>query len=485
MGAVSVLTLRLRTVAASASLFAPGEEWVVGVSGGADSVALLHGLSSLRAEWGISLHVAHLNHRLRGAESDADEAFVADIARSLGLAATVDRADVAALGLVCRVGLEEAGRLARYRFFAEVVHQRGAAGVAVGHTADDQVETLVLHWARGTGLTGLRGMRPRTSMRVSMVGGSVQTLTVVRPLIETARAETQAYCAAVGLVPRVDRTNADLTYRRNRIRLEVIPRLEEVNPRFREVVRRNAQLLALDADFIRDELARRWPSLARVGDEGIVFDLAAWRALPPALQRHALREGVARVRGDLAGLGAAHVEEVVALLHRPATGKALAWPGGLQVSVAHDRFAIGPAACVPPRLPVEPQTLSVPGATPISGTDWQISTRLVDRPCAGPAGDRYHADLDRGAAGLDLAVRRRRPGDRLVPLGMDREKKVQDLLVDAHVPRAARDAVPIVVNARGIVWVAGVRMDDRCRVRPETDAILCLQALTGHELQGS
>ena len=236
----------------SAPVFEMGAPLVVGVSGGADSLCLLHALHALRAlapELGLRLHVAHLDHGLR-ATSAADAAWVRALCVAWELPCTLDRCDVRALAEREGRSLEDAARQARYRFLAQVARQVGARAVAVGHTADDQAETVLLHLIRGTGLEGLAGMAPDAAWPLPDEQGT-DGLRLLRPLLALTRADTEAYCAAVGLTPRQDESNRDLAYARNRVRLELLPLLRELNPGITATLGRTAAAIAGDVAALR------------------------------------------------------------------------------------------------------------------------------------------------------------------------------------------------------------------------------------------
>ena len=222
-------------------LIPSGETILVGVSGGPDSVCLLHILDHLKETLGVSLHVVHLNHMLRGAASDADADYVSLLAQSEGLPATVEARDVLAYKREHGLSLEEAARQARYDFFAEVATSLGARRIALGHTADDQMETILMHLVRGSGLAGIRGMQPLTFWRSP---ASVTCLRLVRPLLDVAREETEAYCQAYALEPRSDLSNYSLDYTRNRFRHELVPLLESYNPNVGAALLRTARAAA-------------------------------------------------------------------------------------------------------------------------------------------------------------------------------------------------------------------------------------------------
>ncbi|MCL0060284.1 tRNA lysidine(34) synthetase TilS [Dehalococcoidia bacterium] len=444
---------------------------VVGVSGGADSVCLLHVLYQLRDKIHLDLHVAHLNHQLRGAEADADAEYVSSLARRLGIAATIETRDVKAYQAATRSSLEEAAREVRYAFFAEVAQATGTGAVAVGHTADDQAETLLMHLIRGTGLLGLRGMQPLSRWRLP---DEETQLTVIRPLLEISREETEAYCAACELSPRLDSSNISSKYLRNRIRTELMPALLEYNPGIRESLGRAARTVAADIAHLDEEVARLWDSVAVERPDAVALDNQAFSVLPPALKRHLLRSALGRLLGDLRDIELVHIEDLLKVMERPA-GKRLSLPGGLAFHGGYTESLITRAEDAPCPLPplAGEHHLAIPGETMLSG--WRVRARVIEGEVSPVDAAGYVAYLDLNITGAELVVRSRRDGDRFHPLGMDNSKKLQDFMVDAKIPRAWRDRVPLVCAGEQIIWVVGWRIDHRVRVTDSTRRVLCLE----------
>ncbi|MDM8001092.1 MAG: tRNA lysidine(34) synthetase TilS [Dehalococcoidia bacterium] len=310
-------------------LVEPGEKVVVGVSGGADSICLLHILFRLRQRLGITLHVAHLNHLLRGAESDSDAKYVSGVAHRLGVPATVESRDVKTYQSAHRLSLEDAARQVRYQFFAQVVQEVGAGRVAVGHTVDDQAETILMHLIRGAGPAGLLGMRALTAWKSPGVEG----LTVIRPLLSVSREETQAYCRRRRLVPHEDSSNLSLSAFRNRVRQELVPLLQAYNPRISEALARMSDTLAMEQDFIEDCVSEIWPQVTSEEDGAITLERKSVVMLHPAVQRHLLRRVVRQVVGDLEDIEWKHIEQMRDGLGLR-KGKKLLLPRGLSFSVA-------------------------------------------------------------------------------------------------------------------------------------------------------
>ena len=472
-------------------LLSSGETVVVGVSGGPDSLCLLHLLRCLTLDWGLRLCVAHLNHGLRGAEADADARFVAGLAREWGLYCTIGAADVRALAAAPGLSLEEAARQARYRFLAEVARSNDAPVVAVGHNADDQAETVLMHFLRGSGVAGLRGMLPITRLADYRLddgfgerdrpwsGASAEMPRLVRPLLTIARAEIVAYCAANALRPRFDRSNEDTTLYRNRLRHTLLPLLADYNPAIRSLLTRTAEVMAGDHEVLRSALENAWSAVARPAAAGTVtFDLAAWRMLPIGLQRATVREAIHRLRRSLRNINWEHVEPAVWCGRIGQTGQIATLPAGLSLQVDYDELRFATEG--PPRVSDVPQVrapvrLNAPGLTFLDD-DWRvIVTRWsrADLPITFAENrDPWTAWLDADVVGAEMRLRSRAPGDRFRPQGMaGHSAKVNEFMINAKAPRHARAGWPILTGAVGIAWVCGLRVDERALVWPTTTAV--------------
>jgi tRNA(Ile)-lysidine synthase len=456
------------------NLVSRGEKLVVAVSGGPDSVCLLYILSGLEQELGIELHIAHLNHQLRGAASDADARYVAGLSRRLKIPATIGSSNVWTYRVKHRLTLEEAAREVRYNFLTEVAAEIGAEKAAVGHTADDHVETVLMHLLRGSGTRGLRGLLP-----ISRWTFSGRSLTVIRPLMELNRQETVDYCRNRHLQPRMDASNLSLEPLRNRVRHHLLPELRKYNPQITEAILRLARTTADDMDFIEMESRRIQDKIVRLEKGSIIIDKKVLLALPPALQRQILRSSIEALRGNLKDIEATHIEDIVRALDKP-SGKVIGLPFGLSFTIEYDRYVLAPEAtslCPFPTLESEIE-LKVPGNTDFSG--WHVEASVIP-PSAVEAMDRdkeadgFSACFDLARAGNHLTVRHRLPGDRFQPLGMAQPKKLNVFMIDARIPQLWRGHVPIVSADSQILWVVGWRIDERVKVRPDTRKVLRLE----------
>ena len=480
----------LRETIARAELFPAGATVIVGVSGGADSLCLLHALRALAPEMSLALVVGHLHHGLRGEEADADAAFVRDLAAQWDLPCHIGYADVPDLARRQRLAIEETARRARYAFLGEVARAVGAPYVAVGHNADDQAETVLMHLLRGAAISGLRGMLPKTPWGeyrllptlAGATGATDNPRWLVRPLLSIPRAEIAAYCAEHGLQPRFDRSNLDTTFFRNRLRHHLLPILETYNPAVRQILQHTATVMADDYTVLRAALDAAWAEVERPAPEGaIAFDRAAWRALSRGLQRSTLREAVHRLRRTLRDI---NIEHALQVARAGETGSQATLPQGLMLRVDYERIVIADASA--PLTPargawpaiVAPTPLLIPGVT-LLDNDWQITARLLSLDAL-PAGwdatdDPWQAWLDADALGAVPQVRPRRPGDRFQPLGMGgRSTKLNELMINLKLPAALRAMWPLIEGRSGLAWLVGYRSDERARVGPTTRRVVHL-----------
>lgn len=477
----------VREAIRSHDLFSPRDTVVVGVSGGVDSLCLLHVLLRLAPELDVRLHVGHLEHGIRGRESEEDARYVAELSAEWGVPISVGRADVPALARERGLAVEEAARQARYRFLGDLARSLGGRTVAVAHHADDQAETVLMHFLRGSGLAGLRGMLPLSRLDELRLGERVEpappgeAIRLVRPLLDVRRTEIERYVAELGLEPRFDRSNLDTTHFRNRLRHELLPYLETFNPNVREVLRRTAVVAAGDYQVLRGVVMDEWPRVVREeSDDAIAFDLPSLRELPDGLVRSLLREGVHRLRRSLRNINWVHVEDALQVVRRGATGAAATLPAGLMLRLGYDDALLADIAhrAEPPdapRAPGVPAGVALPGRTALGG-GWALDLRVVPREALPEGWDRERhpraAYLDADRLPSPLVVRGRRPGDRMRPLGMGGTQKVADLMINRKLPREERAAVPILAGDGDIVWVVGLHVDERYTITPATRRVV-------------
>ena len=455
----------------------PGRPLVVGVSGGPDSLCLLDILQRL----GYTPAAAHFDHQLRP-DSAQDARRVGLIAQNYGLPFVLGSLDVAAFARQHKLSIEEAARIARYRFLFETARQQRppAQAVAVAHTADDQVETVVMHLLRGAGLSGLKGMPYRSEMPGwddSAIEGQIP---LVRPLLGVWRTEIMDYCQERRLEPVHDPSNADLTFFRNRLRHELIPTLAQYNPRVKEALWRMAQVLAGDQAVLEEVTRQAWAScLCGQGAGYVMLSLGKLRGLSLGLQRGVLRAAIDCLRPDLRDIDFAAVERAVAWVSQPPhTGQA-GLVSGLSLYFENERLFImeSGAHLAEDDWPLmagggEGLRLATPGSLSLENgwaitcesahfNGWEELSALKSSP--------YHAWLDAGALGLALNVRTAHPGERFEPLGMGGHSlKLSDFFINQGLPRRARPNWPLVCSGEQVAWVCGYRPAHPFRVSETT-----------------
>lgn len=470
---VLMFLTRLSKACREACYLDPDRLILVGVSGGADSLALLHGLFQLD----YPLAVAHLDHGLRP-DSASDAVFVRSLAESYGLPFVHQRIDVRQSAAAEGQSLEEAARTVRYHFLFDQARHLAAQAVAVAHHADDQVETVLMHFLRGAGLPGLSGMAYRRRMPLWD-----EEVPLVRPLLGHWREEIEAFVAEAGLSPRMDPSNRDETFFRNRLRHSLIPRLKSYNPQVRRVLWRMADVLRTEEDFLSALTGQAWEA-CRLRESGgwIQFCLPAFLSQPAALQRRILRQAVATLRPDVRDVGLEALERALTFIRARDQGGPVDFLARLDLTVIADVLIIKTwDAPLPdwdaPRLPsADFNAPLAPGKELNLDNAWRISVAEMQAPPmdqpwldAGP----WTVWLDSAPLKWPLTVRGRRPGDRWQPLGMGgHTQKLKDYFINEKIPAHLRDRWPLVCSEGKILWVVGLRRSELAKIVPETRNVL-------------
>jgi len=447
-------------------LLRPGDVVVVGVSGGPDSVALVHMLKAMSDRGGppSEVVVGHLHHGLRGEEADRDAAFVRDLARSLGLRLVSDRRDVHKEAAEMGRSVEDAARRARYAFLENAAHKADARAVAVGHHLDDQAETVLQRLLSGCSVLGLAAMQPKRRLSRD------SPIVLVRPLLSVRRTEILAYLTQCNIPYRTDRTNEDVAFQRNRIRHEVLPLIREcVNPAVDEAL----ASLAVSAQEVSRFLEEKAWEIIQSGP----LDVEKFASAPPALRMHMLCELIRSQGYDVPRLARRHIEDVAAMCTRAREGAGVCLPGGVRIEAKSGRLR---AVLECARSPVEKLCveLRVPGSTHAGDLVFEAEMLSADISCIVPTGaksSRWVEVVDADKVALPLRVRQRRPGDRFWPLGARGESKLKDFFVNAKVPVELRDSIPIVVAEDRPIWVVGYRIDQRVSLDEHTKRAIRLE----------
>ncbi len=455
-------------------MVSPRDTVLAAVSGGPDSVFMLHVLTELREELGFGVKVAHLDHGFRGEESREDAEFVREVADGLGLPCICEEISVPRFLLSRSMSAQDAARMLRYQFLVKTSKLEYCQRIATGHNADDQAETVLMRVIRGAGPDGLAGIPPKR-------GG-----TIIRPIIRIWRSEIERYLSEKELPYRTDESNLDSKYTRNRVRNELLPVLEAYNPGIRRslvnlgtIMTDVAAHLERATDLALPEVVER----ATVGQ--FVLDLAKLTDYDEASQRSVFRRLFESLRPDLPPLGFRHVENLLELLRRGEVGTSVELPDGARGRLEHGRLVVSHGEG-PPSIPsVE---LEVPGTAIFEKAALAITAEILPREALSTppeaSGDE-EAFFDWDEIRAPVTVRPRKEGDRFRPFGMDGTKSLKELFIDAKIPWSIRSAVPILCDRESILWAVGVRRSATAAVTNETRRVLAVRARYLEEPSGT
>jgi len=471
------LILKIKRALIEHEMINPKDCVLVGVSGGPDSVALLRGLLELRDELNIQLVIAHLNHSARGEESDRDAEFVRNLGKVHQLKTIVDKVDVVGYQEINKISFQEAARRLRLEFFQRAMSQVKANKIALGHILDDQAETVLINLLRGSGLKGIGGMSP-------------VRLPYIRPLFYCSRSEVVDFLNVREIDFCKDSSNEKTDYLRNRVRLELIPFLQEkYNPRITENLFDASGIFRAENDYLEileDQEFER-AVLESVSDETIHMDIEYVSKLPLAFKRRLVRKGIQGVKGDLRKITSFHIQEVLHLFDNAQRGKKIDLPDNLQIVRLEDRVELKRIQASTSSILTDEENkesdwvkpLNIPGETPIERSGLILRTEIIDPVDAKLSTDQdSQAFLDFEKTGKNLMIRFFKAGDRLNPLGMKGTKKLKSLFIDEKVPQEIRSTVPILTTGdNDIIWVYGTRIAHPYRVTSNTSKVLFIRGL--------
>ncbi len=443
------------------SLLSKGDSVVVGLSGGPDSMALLDLLSSLREEYDLVLIPAHLNHGFRGKEAEEDLAFCEEVAGRYGFDLVAESVDLPALIREEGLSPQAAAREVRYDFFMRTAAANHASKIALGHHADDQAETLLMRLLRGAGTRGLSGIPIQREPGI------------IRPLLHVTREEILHYLKEKKIPFRNDSSNQKEIYLRNRIRQELIPLLKEkYNPNLVEDLRRTAEILGEEEDFLEEQAESCFLPIEVKG--GLALEMSDLKKLPHALLRRVVRLAISHARGSISGVTFQHVDAVMQLMQSKGSSARIDLPGKMTVRKVYGHLEFCNEN--PKEVLMGLHEIPIPGREVIPVLEIEVESSILSPEEAPPSLHKGAALFDFDKCSPPLSIRTRVPGDVFYPKGFGRRKKVKRFFIDEKIPHNMRDSVPLLVNRENeILWVGGYRMDNRFLVNPGTSRALFVQ----------
>jgi tRNA(Ile)-lysidine synthetase, N-terminal domain/tRNA(Ile)-lysidine synthetase, C-terminal domain len=445
------------------NMLSPNDIVVVGVSGGPDSISLLHILYHISQSLPVRIHAAHLNHMLRGQESDEDTEYVKEFCRKMDIPCTVRYVDINELSKKSGVSHEEAGRMARYKLFSDVYREIGATKIALAHNMNDQAETVLMRIMRGTGLDGLCGIKP------------VRDGVYIRPLLETPRSEIEEYCKANNLNPRIDSSNLKPVYARNKVRLELIPYIREnFNSNIETTLSSMSQIICEDNDFLNNYADNIYSNVVKPVDCGVALDIENIKNYHNSIKKRVVRKAISEVKGNLTGIENKHIELIISIIMSGSTGAAVDLLEGIRAYISYNTLRIEI-----PRVD-EGQSysynLNIPGSTCINEICGEIKSDVFEEPGIDyHTGCRFIKYFDYDKINSNLIVRCRQEGDYIIPLGMKGRKKIKELFIDNKVPKDERGKVPLIASGKEIIWAVGCAINDKYKIDSNTKKVLKME----------
>ncbi|EOD01137.1 tRNA lysidine(34) synthetase TilS [Caldisalinibacter kiritimatiensis] len=437
---------------------------LLGLSGGPDSLALFYILKDLQQEIEFKLHVAHVNHKVRGKEADEDEKFVRDICNRYKVPFYSKSVDMKGYAKKKKLSEEEAGREIRYNFFYEIINKLGGGKIAVAHNKDDQGETLIMRVLRGTGIDGLVGM--------DYINGNI-----IRPLLDVTREEIEKFCEENNIKPRIDKTNLKPIYGRNKIRLELIPYIQEnFNEGIIDTLFRMSRVIKMDSKFLNDYSYGEFKKIViEESNNKVVADLNKLVDMHKSIKARVIRLCIEKINKDLKGIEEKHVSQVIELIDKGITGKRVNISNNINVSISYDKVVFIKQRSQKNKKQGFKYKLNIYDKTYIPELNAVINSKIIDKKeleiYANKNRKYFNYDNIKG----DLYVKTREPGDRFIPLGMKGSKKIKDFFIDQKVPREKRDIIPIVEDEAHILWIIGYRISELYKITDNTDKVLMLE----------
>lgn len=441
-------------------LIKENENIVIGVSGGPDSMALLYILLDLKQWVKFNIFVVHLNHGVRGIDAKKDQLFVEEQCKTLNLPYYTKNVNMIEYGKEKGITSEEAGRELRYGFFREILKKHGGGKIAVAHNKNDQAETVIMRFMRGTGIDGLKGMEFISE-------------DIIRPILSINREEIEKYIEDKGIETVLDKTNLEAIYTRNKVRLELIPYIEEnFNPNIIDTIWRISKISQIDSSFLEEYTEKKLDIVMKKHkNSSIVLDGKKVLDFHRSIQQRIIRNGIQKVHGSLQGITEAQVLSALNLLLKGETGKKINLINDIVIRLNYDELIIEKESST--KNEEYYYELSYPGLINIEELGYSFNMEVIEfHP-----GIEFETANHIGYFDLDkingkLSLRNRRIGDRFAPFGMKGTKKIKDYFIDEKIGKKLRDKIPLLIDKNHILWVVGYRTSERYKITKDTKQIL-------------
>lgn len=436
---------------------------VVGVSGGHDSMALLYVLESLKQEMNFEITVAHINHGVRGLESDGDEEYVKTICCDLGIAFYSHKVNMDEYAKIHKMTSEEAGREIRYTFFRKIVAEVGATKIAVAHNKNDQAETLLLRFMRGTGVDGLRGMEYKND-------------NVIRPLLAVERDDIEEFCEEQCIDPRIDKTNFMPIYGRNKVRLELIPFIEKTfNSGIINTLFRTSEIMKTDSDFLEQQTQAEFKnSLKSREGNRITLDSEKLKNMHEAIASRVIRSSIEKLNYNLKGIERKHIEDIIGLVTSNKTGKSIDIGNSMTVKTSYTDLILEKNQDMEQVDYIH--KIKIDNIIYIPELDIKIKANVYSKSDVNiDFNNPFLKCFDYDNIKSEIYIRNRKDGDRFVPIGMKGHKKLKDFFIDEKIPKEKRNMLPLILDGETIIWVVGYRTSENYKVSSNTKKVLVLE----------
>ena len=441
------------------NLISDGDKIVIGLSGGPDSVCLLHILNRLKEKLDIELYVAHLNHQIRGIEAQKDALYVSTICEEMGITYFLKSIDVPKYCKDNGLSIEEGARKLRYEMFNEIKQKTKSNKIAIGHNLNDQAETVLMRIMRGTGLQGLRGIE------YARENG------IIRPLLDIERKDIEEYCELHNLNPRIDESNLENIYTRNKIRLELIPYMKDnFNPNLIESIVRMSNNLRSDSDYIEAHAEAEFKNICKISSDSAEININNFKKLHNAIKVRVLRKGIKAILGDTNFIDQKHIDDVIELESESKINKMLTLPRGIFVYRRKNSIILTTTEIIEEEIEF---SYSIPsnGFVKIKeiNTIIETQTMTIDRYKSGKV-DKMSRGFDFNKIKGGIVVRNRQQGDKIKLVGGS--KKIKDLFIDLKIPREDRCKIPVIVDDEGILQVGEYKSSENYKIDENTKEVL-------------